>query len=234
VRRFPSGSIHDPDERREAWIEIVVVLLVAVLPFYVYLLLPPSAPTSALSSALSILVAVFPVCTVLLYILWKSDMALPHFGLGKNLDVNGVCIFLAALVLTLGINRYVLGALLEIWPVRPEEGGHIAANFLRPQTPIEWSVLALTLLIAAAAEELAIRGILTVRLQDLLGSKFLAVLIPSVLWAGYHSYQGTASMVCIAIEGIVLGCMQLSTLRLKSLILAHFAANLAFYILWTK
>ena len=55
------------------------------------------------------------------------------------------------------------------------------------------------------AEELAIRSYLLTRLSEIIGSKVAAVILTSVLFAAYHSYQGRYGVLAAVMAGLVFG-----------------------------
>jgi membrane protease YdiL (CAAX protease family) len=84
------------------------------------------------------------------------------------------------------------------------------------------------LLLNSVAEELVMRGYLTIRLEQLTGSAYLAVLIPTILFAGYHVYHGVYGAVMVGLTGFVLGVWFFKTRRLLGPIIAHTCFNLCF------
>ncbi len=92
------------------------------------------------------------------------------------------------------------------------------------------------LLLNSIAEELVMRGYLTIRLEQLTGNAYLAVIIPAILFAGYHIYQGLFGAVMAGLTGIVLGTWFFKTRRLLGPIIAHSCFNLCCMLqelLWT-
>ena len=80
------------------------------------------------------------------------------------------------------------------------------------------------------AEELVMRGYLIPRLERLLRSTWLAVLITSALFGSYHLYQGVAPAISIAMGGLVYALAFCMCRRLWPLCLAHAMHNFLLYL----
>ena len=83
----------------------------------------------------------------------------------------------------------------------------------------------LILLASAAngfAEELAMRSYLLVRLSELTGSKAVAVISTSILFAAYHCYQGRLGVISALIIGLILGTYFSKTKRFWPIAITHF------------
>ena len=72
------------------------------------------------------------------------------------------------------------------------------------------------------AEELAIRSYLLTRLSEIIGSKAAAVILTSVLFAAYHSYQGRYGVLAAVMAGLVFGTYFAKTNRFWPIFIAHF------------
>jgi membrane protease YdiL (CAAX protease family) len=88
----------------------------------------------------------------------------------------------------------------------------------------------IAVLLNSAAEELVMRGYLIVRIRQLTGSAILAVVVPAILFGGYHIYQGVYGAAMAAIIGLVLGYWFLRTGRLLGPVVAHSCINLAYMV----
>lgn len=217
------------ETRRRVWIEIGLVLCLAVIPYYVFLILPLPPATEVWQDSIVRIAGALPICGVLLYIMWRSEMAWQHFGLKQGFDSAGVGVFVAALLVGTVLSPLMAAGFNMTWPLSKEAWDQIESSFVRPVTILDWTLLSTALLLSAAAEELAIRGFLTIRLNDLWYRKALAVLIPAILFGGYHYYQGFPSALSITIQGVIFGWMMLSTRKLVALILAHWISNMYMY-----
>ena len=89
------------------------------------------------------------------------------------------------------------------------------------------SLVTIFLIMAASvangfAEELAMRSYLLTRLAELVGSSVVAVLVTSVVFAAYHSYQGRYGVISTLMIGLVLGAYFAKTRRFWPVMIAHF------------
>ena len=80
------------------------------------------------------------------------------------------------------------------------------------------------------SEELVMRGYLIPRLERLLQSTWVAVVVTSVLFGSYHLYQGTAYAIASAVLGLFLGVAFCLTRRLWPLCAAHALYNFLLYV----
>jgi membrane protease YdiL (CAAX protease family) len=221
-----------PEDRRLTWVEVGIVATIGILPHYLYFLIPLSAPVELVPDSIHRIATYLPICLVTLYMMWRSEVPWKHFGLGRNLDGNGMGIFVSALLFGTIVIPLLSVQLQAHWQPSPEVIGQYDAAIPQPIGPPQWALLIAALFISAAMEELVVRGFLTVRLFDLSKNKVIAVLIPAVLFGGYHYYQGQVNCLLITAEAVVFGWMMISTRRLKSLILAHWAINV--FIFWVS
>lgn len=89
------------------------------------------------------------------------------------------------------------------------------------------SLSTVTLILAASvangfAEELAMRSYLVTRVTELLGSAVVAVVVISVLFALYHSYQGRYGVISALVAGLVFGTYFAQTKRFWPIMISHF------------
>lgn len=80
------------------------------------------------------------------------------------------------------------------------------------------------------AEEVAMRGYLITRLEELWRSRWLAVAVSAALFGSYHVYLGTHGTVSVAITGVLYGWFYVWQRRLWPLVIAHTAHNLFLYL----
>jgi membrane protease YdiL (CAAX protease family) len=71
------------------------------------------------------------------------------------------------------------------------------------------------------AEELVVRAYLITRLQHLLRSRILAVIISAVMFASYHLYAGLADVSYFLMFGILFGICYLAVQRIWPVALGH-------------
>ena len=75
------------------------------------------------------------------------------------------------------------------------------------------------------AEEVVMRGYLIPRFERLLRSTVAAVVVTSVMFAGYHVYQGRGATVILLVYGLVFGTAFVVLRRLWPLAIAHALAD---------
>ena len=86
--------------------------------------------------------------------------------------------------------------------------------FAPPAEDVDWLLLVAASIANGFAEELVIRTYLLSRLEALLKSTTLAVLITTAMFASYHIYQGMESAIGIFFLGLVYA---IAFVRLRSL-----------------
>jgi membrane protease YdiL (CAAX protease family) len=91
-------------------------------------------------------------------------------------------------------------------------------------------LLLLACLAGGFAEELVMRGYLIARLERLLGSTWLPVLVTSVLFASYHLYQGVNPAIGHFASGLVYAVSFCFLRRLWPLCIAHALVNFLLYL----
>jgi len=224
----------DPPEAlppaKTTWIEIVVVYLIAALPStFVALAVPyPKAPPFWYGVG-SLSIKSLGVSAVVLYLMSRSGLSWKHYGLGRNRDLTGYLIFVAAMIGGLLLVTYVAVGL------RSSFASDLLHRPYRPALPhggIEWAFLVLALCLNSIAEETAMRGFLTARLFDVSKSIPLSCLAAGFIFGIYHIYQGWAAACASILLGILFSAMFLSARRLKALIVAHTVINLVVYVLY--
>lgn len=82
----------------------------------------------------------------------------------------------------------------------------------------------------SVAEELAMRGYLIPRFEEMIKSSVVAVGLSSALFASYHLYQGVQNAIAIFMCGIVYGMFFCFFRRLWPLVIAHTLGNLINYL----
>lgn len=212
-------------ENRRIWIEIGLLIGFVGVPIWLSLLFNSSyRPSTLTEDALSRLSQYLPVCALVLYFMWQSRKGRAHYGLGKNLNFLGVFTFVGGLF-TVGLFSVWISEVLR-QAIDPSSIQPNASDWGPvPRTVQEWLTMWPVLLVGAAFEELVFRGFITTRIFDATKLKWLAILLPSIVFGSYHIYQGVYWMLGATIYGVLFSWMFLEWRRLKSLILAHFAFN---------
>jgi membrane protease YdiL (CAAX protease family) len=218
----PTEAVRNPDlDRRALGTELGVVLIVVWLPLVVAGSVGRGEPRAqTIASELYGIATEVGVIGLLLYLLWRNREPWRHVGLRRvrwwsELLWAGV-IYVACWVAWMLLTRW---AALLYGP---------APETTSPEKPGAAYLVALPLflVISAAFEELFVRGYLWNRLQRLSGSKAVALVGSSLLFAAYHPYR-VYELLYIFTFGLVLGLFQWKGRSLPRLILAHTLFNLS-------
>jgi membrane protease YdiL (CAAX protease family) len=207
-----------PEPTVRVWLEVCVVLAVAVIPDFFaaasILVLPDRDPTPPAYTALWYVIRSIQVSLPVLYIMGRSGRPWSYFGI-RPLN-------LADLLRALVIAMSAIAVSAVYWLLAPEDRRH---NLL--QAP-ERGTLPFALFVGIPngfSEELAMRGYLIPRLEQLLGTKWDGIFISAALFASYHIYQGIVGTVHIFLIGLILGGAFCLTRRLWPVVLVHSTVN---------
>jgi membrane protease YdiL (CAAX protease family) len=218
-----------PDNDRALWAEIVAVVAVGVVPHLSNALF--SAPTQSNQSdsafwydCLALTAHGLCISYVVLYLIYRSGEGWARFGLQRP----------RLLDLPLGVALCYVG--LRLGGVYPELRG-LDTGPQRNHVPIAKDQLDILLgviayLISAFSEELVTRAYLITRLEELLQSKWQAVILAAVAFASYHIYQDISGFIFSWLFGLVFGTAYLLVRRIWPLALGHALVNL--FILWWR
>jgi membrane protease YdiL (CAAX protease family) len=213
----------------ELWIETGVVLLVCVAPSLFSSIAAFYQPgrlyqNTFLYHAISSLFHSAVDAALVLFIIWRSRDPLASFGLRRFRFVPDV-------LGGIGVWAIGRGAVRLVWIILPLIIGHENYRYLlwhqsHPSYPPpsggqEYALLAVYSLAVGFSEELLGRAYLITRLEELLDSKGLALLVSTVLFACLHVYQGDLGVIGAATFGLVQGIVFLLFRRLGPLVVAH-------------
>src|SRR5262249_29657859 len=157
-------------------------------------------------------------CYVVLYLIYRSGQGWTAFGLSRPQwgDVLvGLLFFLIA-----GTQWMVTIQLLPRDAV-------LANPWSRPDTGIDWALLLVAMATVGFSEELVTRAYFITRLEYLLGSRFLAVVVSAGLFAACHIYYGPWGLVDPLLHGLIFGLLFALTRRLWPLVLAHMSYDIS-------
>jgi membrane protease YdiL (CAAX protease family) len=162
---------------------------------------------------------IFVLVGVLLWIVTRREM-LPLTSIGLRTDRLGRSLLrgLVLAVVTLGVT-VGLYLLLRQFGIRLGEGSggdrfHLAL----------W-VVVLIMLRAGIAEEIFYRGYAIERLQSLTGSRWLAALVPLVVFAAAHYRQGLGGIIAAFVLGGIFTAFYVRYRDLLANITAHFLGD---------
>lgn len=212
-----------PMSDRELWWEVLAVLCIGVFPLLVIAIhnLADGTPTRTpywLDSFYLTFQSAFTIVAVL-YLMYRSGEPWSHFGLSR-ITFSDFCFGL----LILG-GEFFLGRLVA--PYLPENLNHPNPWYLlKPVGVGDYSWMFIKFAVSAFSEELVVRAYLITRLERLMKSPLLAVLLAAILFASYHLYYGPGGgLIYILILGIYLGGWYLLLRRVWPLAIAHGLMN---------
>ena len=188
--------------------ETAAVLALAILPdwysWFAYYVWPHPTPLTVAHSALLHFIHTIRVCVPVCYLISRSGERWSDFGIARPrrlldpLLALGVwmcdvvfqrsAVRLAGAVLTADQFKSLISRSDYVFPVAHTTGEHL--------------LLAASLAVGSFSEELVMRGYLLRRFEQWLGSTWLAVLITTALFAGYHAYQGPYGVYHAFIGGL--------------------------------
>lgn len=212
------------------WLDVIVVLCLAVLPDIAHSALPAVYPEAGGSQPMGLMGSVLVVRSVqvaapVLYLMWRSGLGWAHFGIVRVRWVRDPGLGVLLVMLT-------YGAYLAMWmlvgPAFVEAGwdeSSATATVPRPGGRGDWVWVLVIAVFNGSAEELVVRGYLVPRLERLLGSAGPAVLITAGLFAAYHTYQGVFAALGVLVTGLIYGAAFVRTRRLWPVVFAHMLAD---------
>ncbi len=207
---------------RTRWLELGLVLLVAIAPLWVssfHAFLKGGTLTDRdTAHYMNAVVHEAAALCLLAYVLRRSRRGWKDIGLRVSIGQVGIgiCLFIATSVLTAAgyyVLQYAHFAVFGAWARPWDLSGILGTTSL-------W-VLVPFILLNPWFEESIVRGYLMTELQALTGSSLAAVLISTLLQAGYHLYQGTVNATMVGISFLVLSLYYLKTRELLPVIVAH-------------
>ncbi|CAN5327794.1 hypothetical protein BH10PLA2_BH10PLA2_04750 [soil metagenome] len=204
------------------WLELGAVLAVGVIPnLSAALLAEPFSPNTLPPFWRGCLISIVAsMCTiyVVLYLISRSGESWERFGLStpRKLDV-----VIGLVMLLVGVELW------QIYPVfRSLDEGPSKLQWFTYARRVDLPLAGLTFLFAAFSEELVTRAYLITRLEELLKSRGLALLIAALLFASYHIYQGYNAVGSTFAFGLLYGGAFLFVRRVWPLALGHALLNL--------
>jgi membrane protease YdiL (CAAX protease family) len=212
-------------------IEVIAVLCLVYLPYFIdaliFLINRYPAGHTSVQREFYLIIGSLQIAAPLLLIMSLTKEPWSRFGIRRPkwiVDVfGGVAICSLAMIARVFIYSFLPLSLLA-WS--PPHGNHREAE---PEGIAISLLIVLAILADAFSEELAMRAYLIPRLETLLRSKVLAVLVSTLLFASYHLYQGVFAAIGSAAIGLVFGIAFCFCRRLWPLVIAHAFVNLIVY-----
>lgn len=238
---FADGPLEAPARRhgRDTGLlfEIAAVLCIAAIPdLYTALagLITGESydePGSSAAIIIFLMVRSITVCVPLAFIMRRSDVPATRFGIVPlrwrfDLPFSALLVIVgwgAAMVVATSLATAAAVAGLD-WGMIYGLASADAPAGPPPFPEMIGMILAYTA--NSAAEELAMRAYLVIRLIDLTGSRWRAVVISSVIFGAYHVYGGLFHVGWAMGLGVVFAAAFIRFRSIWPLVLAHTFANL--------
>jgi membrane protease YdiL (CAAX protease family) len=215
------------DGRPALWLEVFVVLVLAVLPHLFHAIssfwLPRNRPPFTYTALADLMYAIQESVPVL-FIMRLSGKPWSYFGVTRPrilLDFGLAAVVFVSVVILM------LGAALILPSDRPK--GREA--FLGEPGERDLFFILVACFSIGFAEELVMRGYLIPRFEELLGSSWESVLVSSTIFASYHIYAGVFGTVKVFLMGLIAGAAFCVARRLWPLILMHATWDAIAYLL---
>lgn len=212
--------------RRERWIDLVLVLGVALWqPIFasaVVALHPAvSSQFSSNTRAANEILVEFAGLAVLAWVLWKRKASVPALTVRPGLkDLwRALGLFVAGVVLFYGGCYFMW----FVWPAPALHTAHQAAvsKALGMQISLAWLVF---MVVNPIFEELIVRGLLITEVKALAGTS-IAVVASTLAQVSYHLYQGPVNCIALGCVFLVFSLYYARTRRLLPVVLAHMAMD---------
>jgi len=222
-----------PNGQRELWLEVALVLAVAVVPpllnALVTFLEPEPTSTGSWhhgspSDSVFLIGSSLPPIALILWLARREPEPETAFGLRQPSRLADLLWAPVLAVLGMAITAMVV----LVVGLSTTESGRLARGVAQSAetTPLSLLLSVAGLATSGFAEELAIRGYLLTRLEQLTASTRRAVVWSSACFASYHVYQGIAGLVGAFGFGVVFGLAFVKMRRVWPLALAHWLYNL--------
>ena len=205
----------------QLWFEVSAILCLAFVPDLFYALTFIWHPVSVSSSyrELCLIVRAFQVSVPLLVILLLAKEPWSQFGIVRPKWITDA--FLGCAIWLGGnVAYYFLVSLLPPTLWERSESWQLAHRG-RPEGIFAILLFLVASIASSFAEELVMRAYLITRLQRLLRSTWVSVVVTTALFASYHCYQGVVGVVGAAAIGLIYGMSFCLFRRLWPLCLAH-------------
>jgi uncharacterized protein len=157
--------------------------------------------------------------SLIAYLLWRDGEPMVRLGWHvRNLLAEialGLGLFFPLLMGTSFLERYLRAIGFSGEPKS-------LASFLTPQTPEQFALAFLLVLVVAFAEETIFRGYLILRFVSITRSRLAAAVLSAIIFSVGHGYEGAAGVVTVGVMGLVLAAVYLWRRSLVATIVMHF------------
>lgn len=227
VDRSRESSVRAGRTTRGLWFEVTAVFCLAVLPDLFAAVVSAGGGVSQECSfacqELFTIIRSLRVALPLLVILHLGRERLAQFGIVR-FSWSGDIVSSVAIWFAAWMAWYVAVSMVPA-SVLAEAMSKPAYNWASPSGAGDILLLLAASLANGFAEEFVMRAYLITRLERLLGSTGLAVVVSTALFASYHIYQGWLALVGVAAVGLVYALVYCLQRRLWPVAIAHAIAN---------
>ena len=231
--RTPPPLYFPDEDRRLVWMEILVVLSIAIFPsiYNSITMLMFKDRILALPfwhTGLKMIFHSIFICAPVIYIAWRSPHPLERFGLDrmrfpKDLGF-GALVWIGMISGFIGI---AFVAVLAIALVQPDIIQNLPDKpstfgvFNPPEGALEYVLMLVAVCFVGFSEEFIMRGYLITRLETLFTKAWKCLLISSVLFGLCHLYQGVFAVLGTGLIGFVFGLYFWKFRRIWPIAFAH-------------
>jgi membrane protease YdiL (CAAX protease family) len=220
-------SLASPLSRRQLAWETAAVLALAVLPpwfsSFEWLAEGDSETISVPRSALWHIVHSVQVCIPVIYLIGRSGERWIEFGISRPRRIVDPSLAIGVWMCDVVFQRWVRRMASRLLNADQFEALTSFSDYTYAiaHTPGEHVLLATSLAASSFAEELVMRGYLLRRFEQLFHSTWLSVLFTTVLFAGYHTYQGPGGTLHAFVAGLTYAGAFCAFRRLWPVAIAH-------------
>jgi membrane protease YdiL (CAAX protease family) len=229
----PLPALSDFNRRRNLSIELTVMLVVCVLPYLSSSAMYASGAAHFVTRRFSILDSISGIVSnlrtiaVAFFVIWRSGDSFAKFGIRRFRfapDVIGGVVICVALRFGIRWFWVALHALMSGHDYHFIVAGSTATQ-LGPSSAIQYAILGIGCLSTGISEELTMRCYFITRLEEMLGSRYYAIILSTCLFACAHVYQGATGVIDAAISGLILAVAFCALRRLLPVAFAHALNN---------
>lgn len=226
--------------RRELWIEVLVVIGLAVWPDTIHsigTLIDGSESRQSATPLLqlcSIIARTVGVVVPFWLLMRRSGVDIRDFGLRRFTPLH------TAIVGTVLWAAASYAPIIIMWPVYWyaaafgfTSDGDFTQHWTPPSGVGSWACIGLVGFINGFGEEIVVRGYLITRLSGLWSSRTAAVIVTALLFGSYHLYYGWYPALHIALTGLILGAYFAATRRLWPVIFAHILGDILPFVFYS-
>jgi uncharacterized protein len=208
-----------PNLRKRQLLEVLVFLFLIVPSLVLAFLAPQQLKAGFNLVAWGTILRDLSLICLLVYLLWRNGEPMTRLGwhardLSKEVAI-GLLLFFPLLAGTSFLEQYLRTIGFSGQPKS-------LSGFLTPQTPLQFALAFLLVVVVAVAEETIFRGYLILRFNFLTRSRIAAVLLSSAIFSVGHGYEGAAGVLTVGVLGLAFAAVYLWRRSLVAPIVMHF------------